>query len=170
METPTATTPSKPVNMRVWVISALVVVGIIIVLMNINKKSDDVAKDSNSDAALEATTLENDSETVSATLVTTTDPDQALRYTVAFQKYAGRRVEFSTRCQMSPKVATFQSGTKIMLDNRGSIANRIIVDDKMFQIPAYNFAFLTLEPGSLPTTHVVGCGSSNNVGSIVITK
>jgi hypothetical protein len=66
--------------------------------------------------------------------------------------------------------ATFKSGTKVMLDNRGSEMNKIAVGDKMFEIPAYNFAFITLESDSLPAIYPVSCGANRGVASITITK
>ncbi|MDO8601894.1 MAG: hypothetical protein Q7R62_02060 [bacterium] len=167
MDNPMSAAPKPKSNKVVWLVAAIVLIGAVVALNNISNSSDefsskddssDVVKETDEEAAIQASSA--------ATLVVDNDMDLALPYTAAFTKYAGRRIAFDSRCQATPTTTTFQDGTKIMLDNRGVGASRIVVGNKAFQIPAYNFAFLTLATG----IYEVDCESNKSAATITVTK
>lgn len=169
METVTPAVSNEPKkNIGLWVVAGIVVIGIIFALTRINNKSTDSETMDASDTSAVATdeTASMDA-TTKATAVTTVDADASLLYTAALSKYAGRRVQFSTNCAMTPAKATFKAGTKVMLDNRGSSVNTVTVGDSLYRIQAYNFAFITLADAG---TLTVSCGSNNSAGTITVTE
>lgn len=89
-------------------------------------------------------------------------------YSQLVKEYGSRRLQFDERCQMTPVSPTFKNGTKIMLDNRSGTAKTISVDAKNYQIIAYGYQVITLSGSSLPRTMAVNCGSSVNVGRILL--
>jgi|GEM_PF-844385 len=174
MDTPTTAAPQAKSNKVWWILAAIVLIGVIVAINNVDKKSGDSAdmeKDAtSSDMNDEATENDKISTSPAAKLVVSNDADLALPYTSAFTKYAGRRVQFDSRCAASPKSTTFANGTKIMLDNRSSVAHRITVGNKAFDIGAYNFTFLTLEAKTSSTTYSVDCADAKGVATITVTK
>ncbi len=168
MDTPTTVAPKAKGKKVAWLVAAIVLIGVIVALNNVGKNAgEDVVKDDVS--AVEGATTTEDGVTTrsdNATLVVSTDVDLALPYTSAYAKYAGRRMQFDSRCQASPATLTVADGTKVMLDNRGSMTNRVVVGDKAYEISAYNFSFVTLTTG----TYAVSCGSNTNAATITVTK
>jgi hypothetical protein len=163
--------PKKGMNpIWIWIAAAIVIIGVIVVLANMNKTSDEpVTDEAETEVTEEATETADEvaPASVKATLVTAVDPDQALPYTSALSKYADRRISFSTTCQATPAKVTYKSGTKLMIDNRGSVTHQIRIGSALYTIPAYNFAFILLSSDKA-ITHTVDCDSNKNVSSISI--
>jgi hypothetical protein len=171
MENPVSAAPKTGGNKIAWFVALIVLIGVIVALNNVGGKDE---KSTSKDKATDTTKEEVvDKEVVAlndSKLTASTDADMALPYTAAYTKYGNRRIQFSSKCQASPVKAEFKDGTKIMLDNRGSVSQRIAVGDQAFMIPAYNFAFLTLSADELPMTYSIDCGGVAGVASITVTK
>jgi hypothetical protein len=171
MENPVSAAPKVGGNKIAWFVALIVLIGVIVALNNVGEKDakssleEEVSEKTEEVAGEKEVVALNDSK-----VVVSTDADMALPYTAAYTKYAGRRIEFSSKCQVSPVKAEFKDGTKVMLDNRGSVSRRIAVGDQAFVIPAYNFAFLTLTAEKLPMTYSVDCGTAAGVASVTVTK
>jgi hypothetical protein len=170
METPTPVAQTEPKSFGMWIVAALVIIGIVIALTSINNKSTDEVETSSEDEMTTEEMATSSDVDVKTTSVTKLDADSALPYTSAFTKYAGRRIEFNSRCTMTPSSVSFKKGTKVMLDNRGSAVNTIVVGDQLYRIQGYNFSFITLSAESLPSTLVVSCGGNTRAGTVTVTK
>lgn len=171
MDTPVAADPKNGNSKMAWLVAAIVLIGVIVALNNVGRKSDDASSEEVKTDTTEEMVVDKEATTLNdSKLVVSVDADMALPYTTAFTKYGANRVQFNSKCQASPIKSEFKDGTKIMLDNRGSVSQRIAVGDQAFMIPAYNFAFLTLTADELPMTYSVDCGSAAGVASITVTK
>lgn len=149
-----------------WIVAGIVLIGVIIALNNVGDKEPSLEVVESEDLAKSSLTL--DEREVAAVVVT--DADLALPYTVAMQKYAGARMAFDSRCVASPAAFEVENGTKLMLDNRGSSAVRVMVNDMAFDIGAYNFTFVAVDEQKLPATLLVECGEAGKVATITVTK
>jgi len=97
-----------------------------------------------------------------------TTPVSSKSYTELVMEYEGRRIQFDDRCQVVPKDPTFKNGTSIMLDNRSSIARTVVVGGVKYDLVAYGYRVITLSSSSLPKELAISCGSSGNVGKILL--
>lgn len=171
MENPVSAAPKAGGNKIAWFVALIVLFGVIVALNNVGEKDKKSSLEVASDETVEDVSGEDMIKASSAaTVVANTDVDLALPYTAAMTKYAGRRVQFDSRCIASPVKSSFKDGTKIMLDNRGSAATRVVVGSMAFDIAAYNFAFLTLSATEFPATYSVDCGGVKGAAVITVTK
>lgn len=170
METPVSATPKAGNNKVAWFVAIIVLVGIIVALNALGDKNGESTLDMESSVTTEGSETETTTPSETATVVVNNDPDAALTYTAALTKYAKRRIEFSSACAATPSEPVYFDKTKVMLDNRGTAAVRITVGDKAFDIPSYNFAFITLTTSEPEIKLPVSCGTKANVATITVTK
>lgn len=97
-----------------------------------------------------------------------TAPVSAKSYSDAVKEYEGRRIQFDERCQVVPQNPTYKNGTSIMLDNRSAGARSVMVGGTKYDLSAYGYRIITLSSSSLPKELAVSCGSSGNVGKILL--
>ena len=83
-------------------------------------------------------------------------------------EFEGRRIQFDERCQVTPQNPTYKNGTSIMLDNRSANARTVVVGGTKYDLTAYGFRIVTLSSSSVPKELAVSCGSSGNVGKILL--
>ena len=86
-------------------------------------------------------------------------------YTKVSAEYVGRTIQFNESCGATPSKAVFKVGTKIMLDNRGSLAREVVIGTHRTTIPAYDYMIYTL---STAGTLSVNCDSLKNVATLTI--
>ena len=89
-------------------------------------------------------------------------------YSDAVKEYEGRRIQFDERCQVVPQSPTYKNGTSIMLDNRSASSRTVAVGGTKYDLVAYGYRVITLSSSSLPKELAVSCGSSGNVGKILL--
>jgi len=97
-----------------------------------------------------------------------TAPVAAKSYSDAVKEYEGRRIQFDDRCQVTPQNPTYKNGTVVMLDNRSASIRTVVVGGIKYDLGAYDYKIVTLSSSSLPKELVVTCGSSGNVGKILL--
>lgn len=97
-----------------------------------------------------------------------TVPTSTKSYTELVKEYEGRRIQFDERCQVTPQGPTYKNGTSIMLDNRSASAKSVMVGGTKYDLVAYGYRVVTLSSSSLPKELAVSCGSSGNVGKILL--
>lgn len=97
-----------------------------------------------------------------------TPPVSAKSYGDAVKEYEGRRIQFDERCQVTPQNPTYKNGTIVMLDNRSASAKTVMVGGTKYDLGAYGYRIVTLSSPSLPKELTVSCGSSGNVGKILL--
>jgi hypothetical protein len=95
-------------------------------------------------------------------------PTPAKSYSDTVKEYEGRRIQFDERCQVVPQSPTYKNGTSIMLDNRSASARSVMVGGTKYDLTAYGYKIVTLSSLSLPKELAVSCGSSGNVGKILL--
>ncbi len=98
----------------------------------------------------------------------TTTPVYTKSYGDAVKEYAGRVIQFDERCQVTPQGPTYKNGTRIMLDNRSASARTVMIGTTKYDLGAYGFRIVTLSSPNLPKELAVSCGSSGNVGNILL--
>jgi len=98
----------------------------------------------------------------------TATPAPSGNYTALVKEYEGRRIQFDERCQVTPQSPTYKNGTSVMLDNRSASARAIMVGGTKYDLIAYGYRIVTLSSPSLPKEMAVSCGSSGNVGKILL--
>lgn len=84
---------------------------------------------------------------------------------------AGTLLAFDDICRIAPGRIVIKTGTKVMLDNRSSIAKTIRLDNDSFALPAYNYRVILISPAkTLPYDLGIDCksasGNSENGGVI----
>lgn len=85
-------------------------------------------------------------------------------YTKVFTEYTGRIIQFDEQCRAFPSKSTFGIGTKIMLDNRGSLDREVAIGTHRSVIPAYDYMIYTLSStGNLS----IDCGPLKNTATIL---
>jgi|SRR3989344_7573471 len=92
----------------------------------------------------------------------------ASTYTELVKKYNGKRIQFDKYCQANPSNVTFKNGTSIMLDNRSGDARIVSVGGVKYSLAGYGYKVITLSSTSLPKELLLSCGSSGNVGKILL--
>lgn len=97
-----------------------------------------------------------------------TTPISSQNYTELVKQYEGRRIQFDDRCQINPQKPTYKNGTSIMLDNRSAQARAVGIGGVKYDLGAYGYRIVTLSSSSLPKELAVTCGSSGNVGSVLL--
>lgn len=97
-----------------------------------------------------------------------TAPVSAKSYSDTVKEYEGRRIQFDERCQVIPQSPTYKNGTSIMLDNRSAGARSVMVGGAKYDLSAYGYRIVALSSPSLPKELAVSCGSSGNVGKILL--
>lgn len=97
-----------------------------------------------------------------------TAPVSTKSYTELVKEYEGRRIQFDERCQVIPQSPTYKNGTSVMLDNRSAGARSVMVGGTKYDLSAYGYRVITLSSSSLPKELAVSCGSSGNVGKILL--
>ena len=97
-----------------------------------------------------------------------TAPVSAKSYSDAVKEYEGRRIQFDERCQVVPQNPTYKNGTSIMLDNRSASARSVMVGGTKYDLSVYGYRIVTLSSPNLPKELAVSCGSSGNVGKILL--
>ena len=85
-------------------------------------------------------------------------------YTKVILDYQGRIIQFDEFCRAFPSKSVFKTGTKIMLDNRGSQEREVIIGTHHSIIPAYDFMTYILP--SIETLSI-DCGPLKNVATII---
>jgi Tfp pilus assembly protein PilX len=165
-------TMDKNKNMWIWVVVALIVIGII-VFFAMNKKDDDARLSTNDQTAMDAADRSDPDgeEDVSEGSISASNgsasPQVTLSYQQALVKYKDARIQLDKTCQASPDKMTFKDGTTIMIDNRAPVARTVKVGST-FSIKAYGFKLVKLTSGTVPTTWYVDCDGSQNVSTILI--
>jgi len=92
-----------------------------------------------------------------------------LSYTSAVNLYKDKRIQFDANCVASPSPASFNKGTKIMLDNRSNKQRRIALDGAVYNLAPYDYKIVTLTTtSSLPHTIMIDCGTGQNNGQIIL--
>ncbi len=97
-----------------------------------------------------------------------TAPVSAKSYSDAVKEYEGRRIQFDDRCQMTPQGPTYKNGTSVMLDNRSASTKSVMIGSAKYDLSAYGYKIVTLSSPSLPKELAVNCGSSGNIGKILL--
>ena len=98
----------------------------------------------------------------------TATPTPSGNYTQLVKQYEGKRIQFDERCQVTPKDPTYKNGTSIMLDNRSATPRTVMVGGTKYDLVSYGYRIVTLSSSSLPKELAVSCGSSGNVGKILL--
>ncbi len=92
-----------------------------------------------------------------------------LSYTAAVKLYTDRRIQFDSKCVATPNNASFKEGTVIMLDNRGTTAQKISVGGVVYTIGAYDYRVVTLSTtAQLPVTLNIDCGTGQQNARILL--
>ncbi len=97
-----------------------------------------------------------------------TTPTSTKSYTELVKEYEGRRIQFDDRCQVTPQSSTYKNGTSVMLDNRSASPRTVMVGGVKYDFVAYGYRVVTLSNSSLPKELAVSCGSSGDVGRILL--
>ena len=97
-----------------------------------------------------------------------TVPVSTKNYTELVKEYEGRRIQFDDRCQTTPQNPTYKNGTSILLDNRSASIRTVVVGGTKYDLVAYGYRVVTLSSSSLPKELLLSCGSSGNVGKILL--
>ena len=108
------------------------------------------------------------SEEVSDTKTVKKISDKVLTYGEALIVYEGKRIQLGMDCQATPSNLALKNNTKIMIDNRSSLAREVEVGDTRMTISPWGLKEVTLSSGTLPITWYVDCGDSQNVASLLI--
>ena len=95
-------------------------------------------------------------------------PTSTKSYTELVKEYEGKRIQFDDRCQVVPQSPTYKNGTSVLLDNRSASARSVMVGGTKYDLVAYGYRIVTLSSPSLPKELAVSCGSSGNVGKILL--
>ena len=106
------------------------------------------------------------SATKGAQVTTSPDATPSMTYTQLVQMYAGKTLQFSESCQVTPKSFVLKNNTAILLDNRSASAKTIVIEGRSYSLGAYGYQVVTVSSSSLPSTLHVNCDSSVNVGTI----
>ncbi len=120
----------------------------------------------------QATTTPTGTQSSQTTGTTKTNPNlgpASISYQDALALYSNARIQINTQCQATPTTVTFKNGSKIMIDNRSSIAHSIKVGST-FSLPAYGFKIVTLSSATLPATWLIDCDTHQNIATISIQK
>jgi hypothetical protein len=80
----------------------------------------------------------------------------------------GHLIQFNDKCQTYPRSMVFNNNTEVMLDNRSSAAETVVIGSSSIELPAYGFKIMTLSTPTLPTTYQMSCVASKNVNTIVL--
>ena len=91
-----------------------------------------------------------------------------LTYSQAINLYVGKRIQFDQLCKASPANSTFKNGVNIMFDNRSGDARTITIDGKAYSFAGYGWRIIYLSSKTLPHTVKMNCGSTTNVGQIIL--
>jgi hypothetical protein len=97
-------------------------------------------------------------------------PAASLSYNQALVQYKDKRIQLDQTCIATPNNVTFKSGTNIMLDNRANVARTIVVGETSYSIKKYGFKIVKISSAIVPKTITLDCGTSKNVGTIIIQK
>ena len=97
-----------------------------------------------------------------------TAPSSTKTYSELVKEYEGRRIQFDDRCQVLPLNPVYKNGTSIMLDNRANTARVIKIGSTSYSLSSLGYKVVTLNSSSLPQELSVTCGSSGNVGKILL--
>lgn len=95
----------------------------------------------------------------------------SLSYNEALKAYGTSRIQFDEFCTAAPNRMTFKSGAKVMLDNRSNDARKIVLDGKVYNIKAFDYALVTLP--TVTTTNKtlqINCADLVNVATILLQK
>jgi hypothetical protein len=95
-------------------------------------------------------------------------PFNSATYSQYVQQYGNRRIQFDASCQASPKSVSVANNTSLMLDNRSGDARTVTVGGVAYALPGYGYTFVTAKSSTLPKTLTINCGSSVNVGTILV--
>ncbi len=94
-----------------------------------------------------------------------------LSYEKAMALYGDRRIQFDSKCVVTPNFPTFKIGTTIMLDNRSNKTRIISLDGADYAVKAYDYAVVTLHTGaSLPHTMYIDCANGESNGRVLLQK
>lgn len=89
-------------------------------------------------------------------------------YGDAVNAYVGRRIQFDAMCQANPNSLAIKKGLAIMFDNRSGDARTFAVGGVFFTLPGYGWKIYIPPVTKVPTTLYIDCGSSRNVGTIIV--
>ncbi len=149
---------------KIWwiVLAAVIVVGAWWVYSNKTNLSGLVDQNKLSPSPVAGTVV----KTVAKKSATTPTPSG--NYTALVKEYEDRRIQFDERCQITPQSPTYKNGTSVMLDNRSASAKSVMVGGTKYDLVAYGYRIVTLSSSSLPKSLAISCGSSGNVGSVLL--
>ncbi len=89
-------------------------------------------------------------------------------YADAVSAYANRRIQFDQYCQATPSSLAIKKGLAVMLDNRSGDARTFAVGGVYFTLPGYGWKIYVPPVTTTPTTLYIDCGSSRNVGTLIV--
>lgn len=98
----------------------------------------------------------------------TVAPSAALTYTQLVAQYKDRRIQFDSACRATPSSFVLKNNTSVLLDNRANVARVVKVGDKTYNLGAYGYQVVMLSSPTLPTKLGINCGSSVNVGTVLL--
>ncbi len=147
-----------------WIIVAVVVVGGYFWMHSSSKSTDtQTAQQTATPKAAAAATVKPSTSVAKATPTPVTKT-----YTQLLAEYGTRRIQFNASCQATPSTFVLKNNTSILLDNRANVARTITVDGTAYSLGAYGYQVVSLSSPSLPHTVKINCGSSVNVGTVLL--
>lgn len=91
-------------------------------------------------------------------------------YGDALALYQDKRFQFDMYCQANPRSIAISAGSSVMIDNRSGDTRTFAVGGVYFTLPGYGWKIVTPTAKTLPANVYIDCGSSRNVGTIVLQK
>ncbi|MFZ2152232.1 MAG: hypothetical protein WAV09_03950 [Minisyncoccia bacterium] len=153
-------------NTNTKVIGTILIVALLVLATYFILRTDKDAIPEGTDTTPVATTTTTTTTTVTPPATT---PAQALAYAEALKKYADKRIQITSTCQVVPNNATYKNGTTIMIDNRSDKTKSVKIG-AVYTVGAYNFKIVTLSSPTLPATFYVDCDKQQNSGTIILQK
>ncbi len=145
-----------------WIVVAVVVVGGYFWMQSDSSTDTPSAQQSATPTSVvKATVKPSTSTKATPTPVTKT-------YTQLLAEYSNRRIQFNASCQATPSSFVLKNNTSILLDNRANVARTITVDGTSYSLGAYGYQVINLSSPTLPHTVKINCGSSVNVGTVLL--
>lgn len=89
-------------------------------------------------------------------------------YGDALVLYQDKRFQFDMYCQANPRSIAISIGSSVMIDNRSGDTRTFAVGGVYFTLPGYGWKIVTPTASTLPANVYIDCGSSRNVGTIVL--
>lgn len=153
-------------NTNTKVIGTILIVALLVLATYFILRTDKEAIPEGTDTTPVATTTTTTTTTVTPPATT---PAQALAYAEALKKYADKRIQITSTCQVVPNNVTYKNGTTIMIDNRSDKTKSVKIGS-IYTVGAYDFRIITLSSAQLPATFYVDCDKQQNSGTIILQK